>query len=111
MWSLCSRPGESNLDKSPVYGALVARLGLWATAVSRVPTKATHSVKKRKNRRRALRDVWRFRWREPEVEGRKIHRRIVLGTAEDLKSIASAGKMVVGFGREVSNNVRFSYRP
>src|SRR5215472_154004 len=25
-------------------------------------------------------DVWCFRWREPGADGRKIHRRIVLGT-------------------------------
>jgi hypothetical protein len=41
-------------------------------------------------------DVWCFRWREPGADGRRIHRRIVLGTAEDLKSIASARKMVLG---------------
>ena len=34
--------------------------------------------------------VWCFRWREGGPDGRKIHRRIVLGTADDLKNIASA---------------------
>jgi integrase len=47
-------------------------------------------------------DVWCFRWREPGADGRRIHRRIVLGTAEDLKSIASARKMVVGIRREIN---------
>jgi len=52
-------------------------------------------------------DVWCFRWREPGADGRRIHRRIVLGTAEDLKSIASACKMVVGIRREINvNDVR-----
>ena len=52
-------------------------------------------------------DVWSFRWREAGPDGRRVHRRIVLGTAEDLKSIASARKMVVGLRREINvNDVR-----
>lgn len=52
-------------------------------------------------------DVWCFRWREGGPDGRKIHRRIVLGTAEDLKSIGSARKAVVGLRREINlNDVR-----
>ena len=52
-------------------------------------------------------DVWCFRWREGGPDGRKIHRRIVLGTADDLKSIASARKAVVGLRREINlNDVR-----
>lgn len=47
-------------------------------------------------------DVWCFRWREAGADGRKIHRRIVLGTADELKSIASARKMVVGIRREIN---------
>lgn len=49
-------------------------------------------------------DVWCFRWRERGSDGRKIHRRIVLGTAEDLKSMASARKMVVGLRHEINVN-------
>lgn len=49
-------------------------------------------------------DVWCFRWREAGPDGRRIHRRIVLGTAEDLKNIASARKMVVGLRREINLN-------
>ena len=49
-------------------------------------------------------DVWCFRWREGGPDGRKIHRRIVLGTAEDLRNIASARKMVVGLRREINAN-------
>ena len=52
-------------------------------------------------------DVWSFRWREAGPEGRRIHRRIILGSAEDLKSLASARKMVVGLRREINvNDVR-----
>ena len=38
-------------------------------------------------------DVWCFRWREGGPDGRKIHRRIVLGTTEDLRNIASVRAM------------------
>ena len=56
------------------------------------------------DRRKRGPDVWCFRWREAGPGGRRIHRRIVLGTAEDLKSIASASKMVVGLRREINLN-------
>ena len=52
-------------------------------------------------------DVWCFRWREAGADGRRIHRRIVLGTAEELKNIASARKMVTGLRTEINiNDVR-----
>lgn len=55
-------------------------------------------------RRKKGPDVWCFRWREGGPDGRKIHRRIVLGTADDLKTIASARKAVVGLRREINLN-------
>ena len=55
-------------------------------------------------RRKRGPDVWCFRWREGGPDGRKIHRRIVLGTADDLKGIASARKAVVGLRREINVN-------
>jgi site-specific recombinase XerD len=47
-------------------------------------------------------DAWSFRWREAGPAGRRVHRRIVLGSAEELKSLASARKMVVGLRREIN---------
>ena len=55
-------------------------------------------------RRKRGPDVWCFRWREGGPDGRRIHRRIVLGTADDLKGIASARKAVVGLRREINLN-------
>jgi integrase len=56
-------------------------------------------------------DVWCFRWREPGADGRRIHRRIVLGTADELKSVAPARKMVVGIRREINvNDIRVRNR-
>ncbi len=58
-------------------------------------------------RRKRGPDVWCFRWREAGPDGRRIHRRIVLGTADELRSIASARKMAVGLRREINiNDVR-----
>jgi len=58
-------------------------------------------------RRKRGPDVWSFRWREAGPDGRRIHRRIVLGSAEDLKNLASARKIVVGLKREINiNDVR-----
>jgi site-specific recombinase XerD len=47
-------------------------------------------------------DVWSFRWREAGPAGRRVRRRIVLGSAEELKSLTSARKMVVGLRREIN---------
>jgi len=55
-------------------------------------------------RRKRGPDVWCFRWREAGADGRRIHRRIVLGTAEELKNIASARKMVTGLRSEIDIN-------
>ncbi len=49
--------------------------------------------------------VWSFRWREAGPDGHRVHRRIVLGSADDLKSIASARKVVVGLRREINVNL------
>ena len=58
----------------------------------------------RVERRKRGPDIWSFRWREAGPDGRSVHRRIVLGTAEDLKSLASARKMIVGLRREINVN-------
>jgi len=55
-------------------------------------------------RRKRGPDVWCFRWREAGADGRRMHRRIVLGTAEELKNIASARKMVAGLRSEININ-------
>jgi integrase len=52
-------------------------------------------------------DVWSFRWREAGPNGRSVHRRIVLGSADELKSLASARQMTLGLRREINvNDVR-----
>jgi hypothetical protein len=41
-------------------------------------------------------DVWCYRWWESGPSGERVHHRIVLGTAEQLRDIASARQMVRG---------------
>src|SRR5438876_4646567 len=55
-------------------------------------------------RRKRGPDVWCSRWREAGADGRRIHGRIVLETAEELKNIASARKMVTGLRSEININ-------
>jgi hypothetical protein len=47
-------------------------------------------------------DVWSYRWWESGPSGNKIHRRIVLGTAEQLRDISSARQMTAGLIREIN---------
>jgi integrase len=55
-------------------------------------------------RRKRGPDVWTFRWREAGPDGRRVHRRIVFGSADDLKSLASAHRTVLGLRREINAN-------
>ena len=41
-------------------------------------------------------DVWCYRWWEFGPSGNRVHRRIVLGTAEQLRDMASARQMTAG---------------
>jgi len=47
-------------------------------------------------------DVWCYRWWESGPGGNRVHRRIVLGTAEELRDIASARQMTAGLVQEIN---------
>ena len=47
-------------------------------------------------------DVWCYRWWESGPGGNRVHRRIVLGTAEQLRDIASARQMTAGLVQEIN---------
>ena len=47
----------------------------------------------RADRRRGP-DVWEFRWREPSADGKRKHRRIVLGSVGQLADEAAAGQAI-----------------
>jgi hypothetical protein len=39
-------------------------------------------------------DVWEFRWREPDADGKRKHRRRVLGSVEQLADEATARQAI-----------------
>jgi hypothetical protein len=43
-------------------------------------------------------DVWSYRWWESGPNGNRVHRRIVLGTAEQLRAYRPARQMTSGLG-------------
>src|SRR5215469_3131166 len=45
-------------------------------------------------------DVWEFRWREPGADGKRKHRRIVLGSVEQLADEAAARQAISGLRLE-----------
>jgi hypothetical protein len=47
-------------------------------------------------------DVWEFRWREPGADGKRRHRRIVLGSVEQLADEAAARQAVAALRLEFS---------
>ena len=47
-------------------------------------------------------DVWCYRWWEAGPNGKRVHRRIVLGTAEQLRDISSARQTTAGLVREIN---------
>ena len=47
-------------------------------------------------------DVWSYRWWESGPNGNRVHRRIVLGTAEQLRDLSSARQMTTGLMREIN---------
>jgi len=48
-------------------------------------------------------NVWEFRWREPGSDGRRIHRRLVIGTVEQFKDESVATRAIVPLRREINS--------
>jgi hypothetical protein len=47
-------------------------------------------------------DVWSYRWWESGPNGNRVHRPIVLGTAEQLRDLSSTRQMTTGLMREIN---------
>jgi hypothetical protein len=47
-------------------------------------------------------DVWCYRWWESGPTGNRVHRRIVFGTAEELRDMSTARQMTTGLMREIN---------
>jgi hypothetical protein len=52
--------------------------------------------------RKLRRDVWSYRWWESGPNGNRVQRRIVLGTAGQLRDLSSARQMTTGLMREIN---------
>ena len=49
-------------------------------------------------------EVWEFRWREPGPTGRRRHRRIVLGSTEQITEESAAREAVAGLQLDINRN-------
>ena len=47
-------------------------------------------------------DVWCYRWWESGPTGNRVHRRIVLGTAEELQDLSTARQVTAGLMQEIN---------
>ena len=62
----------------------------------------------RSGRRRGL-DIWEFRYRDRRHNGRRIYRRIKIGTVQQFRTEASARKGIAGLVREINfGEIRFT---
>src|SRR6266852_3340515 len=57
----------------------------------------------REQRKRSA-DVWCYRWWESGPTGRRIHRRIILGSVEQFRDKRSASQATVGLRREINSH-------
>ncbi len=62
-----------------------------------------HGSLSREQRKRSS-DVWCYRWWESGPTGRRIHRRIILGTVEQLNDKRAANHATVGLRREINSH-------
>ena len=62
----------------------------------------------RSGRRRGP-DIWEFRYRDRRHNGRRIYRRIKIGTVQQFRTEASARKGIAGLVREINfGEIRFT---
>jgi hypothetical protein len=62
-----------------------------------------HGSLRREQRKRSS-DVWCYRWWESGPTGRRIHRRIILGTVEQFHDKRAANQATVGLRREINSH-------
>ena len=57
-------------------------------------------------------DVWEFRWREPGPDGKRKHRRIVIGSTDELPDAAAARQQITALGLQINrNDARAKHEP
>jgi len=47
-------------------------------------------------------DVWEFRWREPNPDGRRKHRRMVVGSVDEFTNKLAARQAIVGLRLDIN---------
>ena len=58
------------------------------------------------------RDAWKFRWREPGPDGKRKHRRMVVGTTNEFRDEVAARQAIAGLHLCMnSQNERVKVRP
>jgi integrase len=56
--------------------------------------------------------VWEFRWREPGPDGKRKHRRMVIGSVDEFPDESSARQRVTALGLEINrSDARMKHRP
>ncbi len=48
-------------------------------------------------------DVWKFRWREPGPDGKRKHRRMVVGSVEELAPESAARQAIAGLQVDINH--------
>jgi hypothetical protein len=51
-------------------------------------------------------EVWEFRWREPGANGTRRHRRIVVGSADQISNESAARQAVAALQIEINQNMK-----
>jgi integrase len=57
----------------------------------------------RERRKRSL-DVWCYRWLEPGPSGKRIYRKIILGSVDQLPDKRAASQATMGLRREINSH-------
>jgi len=56
-------------------------------------------------------DVWIFRWRETAADGRRVNRKVVVGSVKQYKTEAAANKAVAALRININNETPQTFRP
>ena len=60
----------------------------------------------RKEKRNCGADVWIFRWREVDAEGKRVNRKIIVGTVEEYRTESAAHKAAAAFRVDINKEAR-----
>src|SRR5579864_6170785 len=64
----------------------------------------------RRERRKTGPDVWIFRWREAAPNGRRVNRKVVVGTVKQYETETAANKAVAALRIDINNETPAAFR-